>query len=80
MADKYFPDAKEPHIHEHKGDIDFTSDKHSHKKLVDGDQPREENCKAVIDDLKATKPAPSAREEQIIDYIKSLVRKMKKGK
>ncbi len=80
MADKYFPDAKEPHIHEHNGGIDFTNVGHAHKKLLDGDQLREDNCKAVIDDLKAKKGGPTARENQIIDYIKNLVRKIKKGK
>jgi hypothetical protein len=77
MGDKFFPDTKEPHIHEHGGGIDYTNTKHAHKKLLEGDQLREENCKAVIDDLKAK---PTEREAKIIQYVKDLVRKYKKGK
>jgi hypothetical protein len=78
MADKYIPDAKEPHIHEHNGGIDFTAVGHAHKKLLEGNMLREQNCIAVIDDLKAK--GPKTRENQIIDYIKALVRQHKKGK
>jgi hypothetical protein len=79
MTDKYFPDEKEPHIHEfakNKG-IGFTDDKHRHTTLLDGNELREPACIKVIDDLKAE---PTAREQQIIDYIKALVRKHKKGR
>ncbi|MBK6973014.1 MAG: hypothetical protein IPH26_08700 [Sterolibacteriaceae bacterium] len=79
MPDKYFPDEKEPHIHEfakNKG-IGFTDARHRHTTLLDGDELREPACIKVIDDLKAK---PTAREQQIIDYIKALVRKHKKGR
>ena len=32
-ADKYFPDAKEPHLHYHKGGVTFTDTRHRHKDL-----------------------------------------------
>jgi len=79
MPDTYFPDEKEPHIHEfakNKG-IGFTDTRHSHTTLLDGNELREPACIKVIDDLKVE---PTAREQQIIDYIKALVRKHKKGR
>ena len=75
MGDKYFPDEGEPHIHDYGTGIDFTDDRHRHTKLVHGDQLREPACIKVIDDLKED---PTAREQQIIDYIKALVRSYKK--
>lgn len=78
MSDTYFPDEKEPHIHvfaKNKG-IGFTDTSHSHTTLLDGNVLRESACIKVIDDLKAK---PTAREQQIIDYIKALVRKHKKN-
>jgi hypothetical protein len=64
--DKYFPDTDEPHIHQHKGGVDFTRVGHAHKKLKDGDQVRRANCQAVIDDLKNG----NDREKQIVGWIK----------
>lgn len=66
MPDKYFPDTKEPHIHEHKGGVDFTNVGHRHKKLQEGDQVRKSNCQAVIDELKDG----NDREKKIADWIK----------
>lgn len=66
MPDKYFPDAKEPHIHIHKGGVTFTSDKHSHKKLQEGNLVMKSNCNAVISDL----ASGNAREKQIAGWIK----------
>jgi len=77
MPDTYFPDVDEPHIHEYKTGIDFTNTRHKHTTLLDGDMLREPACIKVIDDLKEN---PTARETQIIDYIKALVRKHKKGR
>jgi len=64
--DKYYPDEKEPHIHEHKGGVDFTNTGHRHKKLQEGNLVRKANCQAVIDELKAGNP----REKQIVAWIK----------
>jgi hypothetical protein len=77
MGDKFFPDTKEPHIHEYGTGIDFTDTRHKHTKLLDGNLLREAACIKVIDDLKED---PTDREQQIIDYIKALVRKHKKGR
>lgn len=66
MADKYFPDTKEPHIHEHKGGVDFTDTRHHHKKLQEGDMVRKANCQAVIDELKSG----NDREKKIAEWIK----------
>ena len=77
--DKYYPDAKEPHIHEfaqNKG-IGFTDTRHKHTTLLDGNVLREPACISVIDDLKED---PTAREQLIIAYIKALVNKHKKGR
>ena len=65
-ADKYFPDAKEPHLHYHKGGVTFTDTRHRHKDLVAGDQTRKPNCQAVFDDLKAG----DDREKKIAAQIK----------
>lgn len=78
MTDKYFPDAKEPHVHDYGNGMDFTDDKHRHTKIMDGNGLREAACIKVIDDLKAT--GPTERGQKIIDHIKALVRKYKKGK
>ena len=75
MGDKFYPDKGEPHIHEHSGGIDFTDTRHHHTKLLYGNELREPACIKVIDDLKED---PTDREQQIIDYIKALVRKHKK--
>ena len=45
---------------------------------MDGNGLREAACIKVIDDLKAT--GPTERGQKIIDHIKALVRKYKKGK
>ncbi len=76
MSDTYFPDEKEPHIHDYGKGIDFTDTHHNHTKLMFGNELREPACIKVIDNLKG---APTARELQIINYIKALVRKHKKG-
>ncbi len=65
-ADKYFPDAKEPHLHYHKGGVTFTDTRHKHKDLVAGDQTRKSNCQAVFDDLKNG----DEREKKIAAQIK----------
>ena len=77
MSDKFFPNEKEPHIHDYGNGIDFTDTRHKHTKLLDGNLLREPACIKVIDDLKGD---PTEREQQIISYIKALVRKHKKGK
>ncbi len=76
MGDKFFPDVKEPHIHDYGTGIDFTDTRHKHTTLLDGNLLREPACIKVIDDLKSD---PTDRENEIIDYIKALVRKHKKG-
>jgi hypothetical protein len=65
-ADKYFPDAKEPHLHYHKGGVTFADTRHNHKDLVAGDQTRKSNCQAVYDDLKGG----NDREKKIAAEIK----------
>jgi len=65
--DKYFPDTDEPHIHQHKGGVEFTRAKgHAHKKLKDGDIVRRPACQEVIDDLKNG----NDRDKQIVAWIK----------
>lgn len=49
--DFFFPDAKEPHIHVHKGGIEFTDIGHNHRTLVDGDQTRENVAREVAAEL-----------------------------
>ena len=70
MPDKYFPDAKEPHIHEHKGGVTYTGLKHEHKALQSGTTINKAICNAVIDDLKGGTP----REVSIANWIKNLIR------
>ncbi|MEP6738991.1 MAG: hypothetical protein ABJA61_01345 [Caldimonas sp.] len=62
----YFPDAKEPHVHVHKGGATFTDTRHKHKDLQSGDKISKPNCNAVIDDLKAG----NEREKKIAEWIK----------
>lgn len=64
--ESFFPDAKEPHVHIHKGGADFTNTGHKHKKLQEGNLVRKPNCEAVINDLKGG----NAREKSIAEYIK----------
>ena len=54
--DKYIPDEKEPHIHKHKGGVDFTSVGHHHKKLQTGDLVFTANCQEVIAEQKNANP------------------------
>lgn len=63
--DSFFPDAKEPHIHEHKGGVTFTDTRHKHKDLKAGNLVRKANCQAVVDDLKNGNP----REKKIAKWI-----------
>jgi hypothetical protein len=65
MRDTYFPDVKEPHIHTHKGGVTFTSDKHSHKNLQDGDKVLKNNCNNVIEELQNG----NEREKSIAQWI-----------
>jgi hypothetical protein len=64
--DSYHPDAKEPHIHVHKGGITFTDVGHAHKYLVRGSNTLRNNVAAVIQDLTA---AGDARSLQIVQWI-----------
>lgn len=65
-ADKFYPDAKEPHIHEHKGGVDFTNVGHNHKFLQRGDKINKNVCKEVVADLKE---AGGDREKKIAKWI-----------
>lgn len=63
--DKFYPDADEPHIHEHKGGVTYTNTRHKHKDLQAGDNVREANCRAVVEDLEHG----NAREKKIARWI-----------
>lgn len=47
----YYPDAKEPHVHVHKGGITYTGVGHNHRDLYHGDQRRGGVIDEVIQDL-----------------------------
>ena len=65
MGDKYFPDTKEPHIHQHKGGITYTAVGHSHKNLVKGSKVYKNVVKDLVKELKSG----STREKKIAKWI-----------
>ena len=66
--DKFHPDTKEPHIHEHKGGITFTDVGHSHRMLVCGSQIRYGTLNEVVTDLRSRN---DDRATQIADWIRN---------
>jgi hypothetical protein len=66
MGDKFYPDAKEPHIHEHKGGVTYTAVGHAHKILQKGNETMKANCKSVYEELKAG----DDRQKKIAAWIK----------